>query len=281
VNIPEEEDSGWNTLNVDESKRYLNALRSSGFFTEKFLAEKEAYFRHCDSFFNAKKENYRSPTGFDFDLVLGSSQTEEFLADSVKPDIKVSYPTVTFDKYLVFTLQCTGETCRIDKIHYRVNPDEFADEVYVPGADSTDPAIREIKRDVQQIRANDAKYRIVENDIEGQSSEGGDDTLYYEGNLLRKAGMQLFGSIGNARVDYYFTNGKMRFAIWHEIRYTKSFSIPNYQYGMIMTSRYYFQNGRLFRCIDEKGKLVDKGLFPAKVKELYTEDSVIMATLGQ
>src|SRR5690242_1108644 len=78
VNIPESEDSGWNTLNIPATKRYLSALRSSGYFTEKFLAEKEAYCRQCDSFFNAKKENNFSPTGFDFDLVLSSSQTEKF-----------------------------------------------------------------------------------------------------------------------------------------------------------------------------------------------------------
>ncbi|HVU98345.1 MAG TPA: hypothetical protein VHE34_24140 [Puia sp.] len=281
VNIPESDDSGWNTLDLAQTKSYLNALRSSGYFTGQFLAEKEAYFRQCDSFFNAKKENNHSPTGFDFDLVLSSSQTGEFLADSVNPNVTVSLPTVIFDKYLVFTLQCSGDTCRIDKVHYRVDPDKFADEVYVPGADSSDPAIRKIKAEVQQIRANAAKYRMVANDLEGVSSEGGDDTLYYEGNRLRKAASQLFGSIGNARSDYYFTDGKMRFAIYREIQYTKPFTIPNYDIGMIRTTRYYFQDGRLFRCIDEKGKLVDKGLYPAILKELATEDSVFLPTFSR
>src|SRR5258708_8663995 len=281
VNTHEEEDSAWNTLNVAETKRYLNALRASGYFTERFLAEKEAYFRHCDSFFNAKKEHIRSPTGFDFDLVLSSSQTEELLADSVDPSIKVSFPSVIFDKCLVFTLKCAGDTCRVDKIHYRVDPDEFTDLVYVPGADSTDPAIREIQKQVQQIRTDTVKYRVVDNDIDGESTEGGDDTFYYAGNQLRKATVEFFGETGKWGMVYYFAQGKMIFAIGRNTRYTKPFYIDNYDIGMIKTDRYYFQNGRLFRCIDEKGKLVAKGLFPAKLRELYTEDSVFLHTFSQ
>ena len=281
VNTHEEEDSAWNTLNPVQTARYLNALRASGYFTENFLTEKEAYFRHCDSFFNAKKEHNRSPTGFDFDLVLGSSQTSEFLEDSVNPNIHfVNAGSVIFDKYLVFTLKCAGDSCRVDKVQYNVDPDEFADAVYTPGADSTDPAIREIKREVQQIRSESAKYRVVTKDIDGESTEGGEDSLYYEGSQLRKASVEFFGETGKVRMEYYFAQGKIRFAISRETRYTKPFYIANYDIGMIKTNRYYFQLGRLFRCIDEKGKLVDKGLFPAMLRELYTEDSVFLPTFS-
>jgi len=282
VNTHEEEDSAWNTLNWGQTGRYLHALRSSGFFTERFLAEKEAYFRHCDSFFNAKKEHNRSPTGFDFDLVLGSSQTDEFLADSVDPVIQlVNLSSVIFDKYLVFTLKCAGDTCRIDSIHYRIDPDKFTDAVYVPGADSSDPAIGEIRHEYLQIRDSLSKFRVARHDLPDQSTEGGEATLYYERDTLRRAVAEFFGETGKATIEYYFKHGKACFCIRRETRYTKPFYIKNYAIGMIKTIRYYFQNGRMIRCIDEKGKLVDKALYPEIQKDLSTADSVFLPAFSQ
>ncbi|MES1249220.1 MAG: hypothetical protein ABUL46_00975, partial [Chitinophaga rupis] len=90
VDMPQSEDSGWNRVNFDETARFLHMLRSSGFFTEKFLAGKEAYFRKCDSDFVVLKENNHSPTGFDVDPLLFSLNTNEFLQDTMAPNIQVS-----------------------------------------------------------------------------------------------------------------------------------------------------------------------------------------------
>jgi hypothetical protein len=279
VNIPSSEDSGYNNVNFEETGRLLNALRSSGYFTEKFLTDKQDYFRHCDSFFAAKKENNRSPTGFDRDIVLSSSHTEEFLEDTIAPNIRVINPqTVIFGKYLVFTLKKKGDTCQVDNIRFITDPDSASDPVYTRGADSTDPVIREIRKEYEQIEAGKDKFRIVDKDIMDQSTEGGDDTLYYDGNQLRKAKVEYFGETGKVCYQYYFAHGQMLFCRSRETRYTKPFYIDNYDIGIIKTVRCYFQNGHLIRCIDEKGELVDKGLYPARERELLEADSAFFTT---
>ncbi|HLZ88245.1 MAG TPA: hypothetical protein VKQ52_13415 [Puia sp.] len=273
VTMPPSEDSGWNTVNFDETARYLQTLRSSGFFTEKFLADKQTYFRDCDSNFAVHKENNRSPTGFDIDVLLFSNNTEDLLQDTIAPNIQLTGGTVTFDKYLVFTTKKEGDTCRIDNIRFVTDPDSAADAVCTRGADTTEPAIREIKREYEKIRADSSKFQVFTKDIMDESTEGGDATLYFEERQLRKAVVHFFGETGKLRSEYYFVHGKMFFYIGRETSYTKPFYIANYKIGNVKVNRCYFHNGQMIRWIDERGKLVDKTLYPAKEKELLVTDS--------
>lgn len=279
--VPPDKDTEYNSVNFPETARYLNALRTSGFFTEDFLAEKQAYFRRCDSFFTVKKERNGSPTGFDRDILLSSSNTDEFFDDTIAPNIVMENPqTVIYDKYLVFSLKKSGDTCRIDNIRFISDPDSATEPVYTRGADSTDPLIRSIKNEFGKIEADHAKFRSVKKDIMDQSTEGGDGTLDYDGKQLRRARLEYFGETGKAYYMYYFSHGKIIFCFSRETRYTKPFYIENYSIGLIKTTRYYFQNGRLVRVIDEKGKLVDKSLYPEKQKDLSEADSAFLPTFN-
>lgn len=255
-------DSARNILHEDQIPRYLQALRTSGFFTEKFLADKKAWFRKKD---------------YDVDYLLFSTNTEDILNDTLNPNIQQTDTTTTFDKYLVFTVSKTGGTCRIDSIRFITNPDSAADAVIVPGADSTDPTIYEIKREYEKIRA-DSSLRVVTKDLDGESTEGGDDTLFYQRNELRKASVALFGETGRMKIEYYFAHGRLFFSIAQETRYTKSFYLSDYRVAFVKTTRCYLHNGHLIRYIDERGKLVDKGLYPAKEKELLVDDSSFFST---
>jgi hypothetical protein len=148
---------------------------------------------------------------------------------------------LTFDKYLVFDLKRVGDTCRIDTIRFLTDPDSAADAVLTPGADTTDPVIREIKREYAQLHAGNDKFRIVAKDIMDESTEGGDDTLYFEGAQLRRASVELMGETGKIKMDYYFAHGQLFFYISRETR---------------------------------------KDLYPAKEKELLVADSSFFSTFS-
>ena len=113
--------------------------------------------------------------------------------------------------------------------------------------------------------------KVVTADIMDESTEGGESKKFYEGKELKKAEVTFLGETGRVTSEYYFTGGQLFFCISRYVRYTKPFYIKNSKTGRVDVTRCYFENQQLVRWIDEKGKVVDKGLYPAKEKEVLDE----------
>ncbi|MFI5221083.1 MAG: hypothetical protein ACHQK8_02070 [Bacteroidia bacterium] len=82
-------------VNFGETEKYLSALNSSGFISEKYLADQRKYFLSCDSNFKVNPEFDGPPDGFDYDLVMISQDYEDDLnhpelyklySSNIKPD---------------------------------------------------------------------------------------------------------------------------------------------------------------------------------------------------
>jgi hypothetical protein len=72
------EDTGRYVIDFDGVKKYLAVLRSSGYFTDSFLLDKEAYFQKCEKNLAVSKQNDGPPEGLDFDLLLLTQEPDLF-----------------------------------------------------------------------------------------------------------------------------------------------------------------------------------------------------------
>jgi len=119
--------------------------------------------------------------------------------------------------------------------------------------------------------------KVVTADIMDESTEGGESKKFYEGKELKKAEVIFLGETGRVSYEYYFTGGQLFLYISRYVRYTKPFYIKNSKTGRVDVTRCYFENQRLVRWIDEKGKIVDKSLYPATEKELLEKAGSILS----
>ena len=95
------------------------------------------------------------------------------------------------------------------------------------------------------------KYRKVKKALSGFSTEGGELVAYFDGQKTMKIAATYFGETGKAIEEYYFWDDKLIFVFRKEQTYDKPMS------GKVARStenRFYFNNGRLFRWIDDSGK---------------------------
>ncbi|MFW6222943.1 MAG: hypothetical protein ACOC3T_04960 [Bacteroidota bacterium] len=75
-------------VNTDSTKRYLNILESSGFFSDSFIKEKQDYFIEAGRKLLEVKQSDGPPVGFEFDLLLLTQEASLYL-DNIK-DINYS-----------------------------------------------------------------------------------------------------------------------------------------------------------------------------------------------
>lgn len=134
--------------------------------------------------------------------------------------------------------------------------------------DNTEALIQKIRKDYALINADTAKYRVKKADIEGQSTDGGESTKYFDGKALRKAVLWFYGETGRSRIEYYLTDGQVFFAYAREYEYDKPYYVNGSKTARIEENRYYLNNGRLIRWLDGKGTLVDKSKWKEKEDEL-------------
>jgi hypothetical protein len=134
--------------------------------------------------------------------------------------------------------------------------------------DSIETQIIIIRKEYNRINADISKFRVVEGDLEGQSTEGGEIKKYYEDKSLRKAQLIFFGERGRVMIEYYFLNREIFFSFERAFYY----NIPMYEKGSrvskIEDERFYFYNQKLIRWIGPDGKIVGANLYPAKEKEI-------------
>jgi len=77
-------------VNQEAVKEYMLALKKSGLFSEKFLANKADFFSKSDSMFITLKQIDDAAIGFEADLLLISQEPEYYLENRNKMEFKES-----------------------------------------------------------------------------------------------------------------------------------------------------------------------------------------------
>ena len=132
-------------------------------------------------------------------------------------------------------------------------------------AQATDP-IQSIRQHYAQINRSVARYKRVKKDLAGFSTEGGQMIAYFDGPNIMKIAATFYGESGKASEEYYYWDGKVIFVLRTDYRYNKPLS------GKVVKtteSRFYFNDDKLIRWIDESGKQIasDTSEYAEKQKE--------------
>lgn len=132
-------------------------------------------------------------------------------------------------------------------------------------------SIASIRQHYAQINRNAAKYKKVKKDLSGFSTEGGQMIAYFDGPNIMKIAATFYGESGKASEEYYYWDGKVIFVLRTDYRYNKPLS------GKVVKtteSRFYFNDDKLIRWIDESGKQAasDTSEYQEKQKE-YLDNS--------
>lgn len=125
------------------------------------------------------------------------------------------------------------------------------------GADAeTAAAIQSIRGQYAAINKRAGRYRKVRKKLSGFSLEGGELVAYLDGPAVVKIVANHYGEGGRTLEEYYYSSGKLIFVYARESRYDRPLS------GKVVRAteaRFYFQNERLIRWLDEDGKQVASG----------------------
>jgi hypothetical protein len=119
-------------------------------------------------------------------------------------------------------------------------------------AQTGDP-IETIRQRYTQINRNAPNYRKVKKNLSGFSAEGGEMIAYFHGPTVMKIVATYFGESGKATEEFYYWDGNLIFVLRKDSRYSKPLS------GKVVATtedRFYFNNDKLIRWIDEHGKQV-------------------------
>jgi hypothetical protein len=131
--------------------------------------------------------------------------------------------------------------------------------------------IASIRQHYAEINRSAARYKKVKKELSGFSTEGGQLIAYFHGPNLMKIGAIFYGESGKAAEEYYYWDGKLIFVLRTDYAYTKPFSG---KVARTEVSRFYFNDDKLIRWIDESGKQVTSGSseYAEKQKE-YLDNS--------
>ena len=141
-------------------------------------------------------------------------------------------------------------------------------------ANSSDSLIKDIKVKYNYIRTNLNSFDTTIIDIWGESTDGGQQTAFYENSKLKLIQVIWLGETGKHIIDYYFDKGELIFAFDQKFNYNISMywnekkikdnglKIENQDVfdpkkTRIITDRYYFNNEILFLWLNNDIKEVD------------------------
>jgi hypothetical protein len=134
--------------------------------------------------------------------------------------------------------------------------------------DSTEGIILRIRKEYSRIKTDSAKYRVVQQDVMDESTEGGEIVRYLDGNQMVELVATFHGETGKNVTEYYFSGAKLFFCYQRHTIYTRPMSGVAL---VVAENRYYLDNLQLVRWLKSNRKIADKGLYPQKCKELTDE----------
>ena len=132
-----------------------------------------------------------------------------------------------------------------------------------------------IRKEYARVNADSGRMRVVRENLEGPSEQGGKITKYYDGDTLRKAILVFYGETGKTIIDYYFFNRQLFFSFERNTWYDKPMSARGVKVTKEEENRLYFDKQKLIRWANKKGKLLDKDLYADKEKDLFEVMKVV------
>lgn len=147
--------------------------------------------------------------------------------------------------------KCMGKVLLASAILLLVGISNFA-----VGQPQTPDPIHSIRKQYASTNKQARKYRKVKKELSGFSLEGGELTAYFDGPAIVKIAATYYGESGRAFEEYYYRDGKLIFAFRRDQQYDKPLSG---KVARTQESRFYFQNDRLIRWLNEKGRQVAPG----------------------
>ena len=119
-----------------------------------------------------------------------------------------------------------------------------------------DAAISAIRRRYASINRATAKYRAVKKELSGFSTEGGELVAYFDGESVVKLTATHFGETGRSLEEFYYWDGKLIFVF----RRQETYDVPlSGRVSKAAEDRFYFDDGRLIRWLDSRGRAVAPG----------------------
>jgi hypothetical protein len=117
----------------------------------------------------------------------------------------------------------------------------------------TEDSIQSIRQQYAVINKHAARYKKVKKQLSGFSTEGGELVAYFDGSAVMKITATYYGESGRDNEEYYYQDGKLIFVYRKDSTYDRPLS------GRVVRTkenRFYFQNDRLIKWINENGKEV-------------------------
>jgi hypothetical protein len=122
VDLIEDGSTAQYRVNFNNAKKYIEQMRLSGFFSDKYCQSKLQYFKEKDQELLKSKQSDGPPTGFEADLFLFTQEPNEVLSrrNSLKTEIVSStvIKLISVDNNLLFNVTSQGDKCVIDDISF-------------------------------------------------------------------------------------------------------------------------------------------------------------------
>jgi hypothetical protein len=147
--------------------------------------------------------------------------------------------------------------------------------LYCLGQDNIELRIKEIQMESEKINRELKKFTITKIDVNDLSQEGGILKKYFEGKVLKKATLTLFGETGQSITEYYFLEGNLIFVQEQIETYTGPIEISKGETESTEINKFYFNKQKLIRWIDNDDEIVNNELYIEKEKELIDDLKLI------
>ena len=143
--------------------------------------------------------------------------------------------------------------------------------IHCMGQDTVELRINEIVTETETINKEIKKLEMVQTDVNDRSAEGGILKKYYDGKILKKAALTLFGETGQSTSEYYFLNGNLIFVNEQLEMYKAPLGMGKVETGSIETNKFFLNKQKLIRWVDNEDKIADPSLYTQKEKEILDD----------
>lgn len=123
------------------------------------------------------------------------------------------------------------------------------------GSPQGDDPISSIRKRYAAVNKNQVKYKAVKKELSGFSTEGGELTAYFDGPEIVKIAVTNYGETNSFFEEFYYSDEKLIFVY----RKQEIYDEPMSKVVRTKENRFYFNDGRLIRWVNENGKQVGAG----------------------
>jgi|SRR6185369_3902642 len=147
--------------------------------------------------------------------------------------------------------------------------------IHCVGQDAVELSIDQIVTETEKINKEIKKFEMVQTDVNDRSEEGGILKKYYDGKILKKAALTLFGETGQSTSEYYFLNGTLIFVNEQLEMYKAPLGMGKVETESMETNKFFLEKQKLIRWINNEGEIADPNLYAQKQKEILDDLEII------